>query len=212
MILESVTVGINECNCYLVAEGESAEGVVIDPGADAEIILERCSSLKLSVGKILITHCHWDHIGGVGEIKKRTSAEICCHGEDLPFYDAVVEQLAFVGLEGEPLPPVDRLLRDNEVIRVGGLSFRVIHTPGHSPGSVSYLINDVLFCGDVLFEGGAVGRTDLPGGSTSQLKDSIFKRIFSLPPGTVIYPGHGPPTTVRKEKKSLTFFDPPDLR
>lgn len=205
MIVERVPVGVNETNCYLVAENKGCQGVIIDPGDDPQIILERSSLLDLSIAGILVTHGHWDHIRAVREIKEKTSAEVFCHKDDLPLYNALVEQLAFVGMEGQPPVPVDTLVRDNETIEVAGLRFTVLHTPGHSPGSVSFLIDNVLFCGDVLFEGGAVGRTDLPGGSASQLKASITNRIFSLPPETVIYPGHGPQTTVGKES-SLTFF------
>lgn len=201
-IVERVPVGVNEANCYLVAEDKGCQGVVIDPGDDADVILRRCSLLDLSVVQILITHCHWDHIAAVREIKERTSAKVCCHREDVPLYNALVEQLAFMGMRGKPPPAVDSFVGDNETIEVAGLRFTVLHTPGHSPGSVSYLLDGCLFCGDVLFEGGGVGRTDLPGGSASKLKASITKRIFSLPPETVIYPGHGPETTVGRERSS----------
>jgi hydroxyacylglutathione hydrolase len=206
MIVETVPVGINESNCYLVAEARGCQGVMIDPAADPEIILERCSLLDLSIAKILITHAHWDHIGALREIKTQTSARICCHEKDLPLYNALVEQLAFMGMDGEPPPPVDDFVRDNQKITVGRLDFTVIHTPGHSPGSASYLVGNALFCGDVLFAGGGVGRTDFPGASAPELKDTITNRIFSLPPETVIYPGHGPPTTVEKEKAFPPFF------
>ncbi len=199
MIVQRVSVGVNETNCYLVAERKGCQGVIVDPGDEPEVILERSSLLNLSIRKILITHAHWDHILAVRKVKERTSAEICCHKDDLPLYNALGEQLAFVGMERQPPPPVDCFLADNETIEVAGLRVTVLHTPGHSPGSVSFLIDNVLFCGDVLFEGGAVGRTDLPGGSASQLKASITNRIFSLPPETVIYPGHGPQTTVAEE-------------
>jgi hydroxyacylglutathione hydrolase len=205
MIVETVLVGVNETNCYLVAEARGSQGVVIDPGGEAEVILERCSTLGLSIAKILITHAHWDHIAAVGPIKEKTSAEICCHSKDLPLYDALVEQLLYTGFEGEPAPPVDHFVEEGDEIAVGNLRFTVLHTPGHSPGSVSYLTGNALFCGDVLFEGGGVGRTDLPGGSMSQLKRSITNRIFSLPPQTTVYPGHGPQTTLRKES-SYTLF------
>jgi len=200
MIVQGVTVGVNETNCYLVAENKGCQAAVIDPGDDAEIILERCSLLDLSIRKILITHCHWDHIGAVREIKEATLAEICCHRRDLPLYNALIEQLAFVGMDGKPPPPVDRFVADDDVVELGGLRFAVLHTPGHSPGSVSYLIDGILFSGDVIFEGGSVGRTDLPGGSASELKSSITRRIFTLPSETIIYPGHGPRTTVGRER------------
>ncbi|MDP2897690.1 MAG: MBL fold metallo-hydrolase [bacterium] len=206
MIVETVPIGVNETNCYLVAEARGGQGVVIDPGADAEVILERCSALGLSIAKILITHAHWDHIAAVGGVKEKTSAEICCHRKDLPLYNALVEQLLYMGFEGDSAPPVDHFVRDGDEITVGNLRFTVLHTPGHSPGSVSYLTGNSLFCGDVLFEGGGVGRTDLPGGSMSQLRDSITNRIFSLPPETAVYPGHGPATTVGREKSSGIYL------
>ena len=204
MIVETVPVGVNETNCYLVAGSREGHGVVIDPGADAEVILGRCSALGLSVAKILITHAHWDHIAAVGELKSKTAAEICCHKADLPLYNVLVEQLLYMGFDGKPAPPIDRFVSDNDTITVQDLRFTVLHTPGHSPGSVSYLAGNALFCGDVLFEGGGVGRTDFPGGSASQLNRSITQRVFSLPPETTVYPGHGPPTTVGKEK-SFSF-------
>jgi hydroxyacylglutathione hydrolase len=206
MIVERVTVGVNEANCYLVAKDKRCQGAIIDPGDEPQVILERCSLLGVSVATILITHCHWDHIGAVREIKEQTSAQICCHRDGLPFYEALVEQLAFVGMSGQPAPAVDRFVTDNEIIEVGGVLFTVLHTPGHSPGSVSYLVDGALFCGDVLFEGGGVGRTDLPGGDARQLKSSITNRIFSLPADTVLYPGHGPQTTVEKERASGLLF------
>lgn len=204
MIVETVPVGVNETNCYLVASSRGGQGVVIDPGADAEVILGRCSALGLSVSKILITHAHWDHIAAVGTIKLKTWAEIWCHKADLPLYDALVEQLLYMGFDGEPAPPVDHFVSETDAITVEDFRLTVLHTPGHSPGSVSYLTGNALFCGDVLFEGGGVGRTDFPGGSLFQLNDSITNRIFSLPPETTVYPGHGPPTTVGKEK-SFSF-------
>ncbi len=205
MIVERVPVGVNETNCYLVAGDGSSEAVVIDPGDEARTIVARIARFDLSIAKILVTHAHWDHIGAVREIKEHTGAPICCHKDDSPLYDAFAEQLAFMGMKGKPLPPIDAFVQDGDVIEVAGLRFAVLHTPGHSPGSVSYLVGNVLFCGDVLFEGGGVGRTDLPGGSTSKLKNSITDRILTLPPETVIYPGHGPETTVEKES-SFNFL------
>jgi hydroxyacylglutathione hydrolase len=206
MIVERVPVGINQSNCYLVAEDKGCPAVVIDPGDEPETILHRSSLLDLSIDTILITHCHWDHIGAVRPIKKKTAAPICCHRDDLPLYNALVEQLAFVGVNGQPPPPVDRFLEDNEAANFARLLFTVLHTPGHSPGSLSFLTNNALFCGDLIFQGGGVGRTDLPGGSSSQLKNSIANRILTLPPETVIYPGHGPPTTVGEENASQRDF------
>jgi glyoxylase-like metal-dependent hydrolase (beta-lactamase superfamily II) len=196
-----VIVGALETNCYLVFCPETLECAVVDPGAEAEKIFLVITRLGLKPILILNTHGHVDHIGANRDIKDRFGVPLCIHPADSPMLQAIQHfELGFFFEEKES-PPADRLLKDGEKIRIGHFDLEVIHTPGHSPGSVSFLADKVLFSGDTLFWGG-VGRTDLPGGSWKDLEKSLRTRILTLPEETLVFPGHGPLTTVGEEKNS----------
>jgi len=205
MKFESVIVGPLETNCYLVYCPETLECAVVDPGAEAPKIVRLIASKGLQPVILLNTHGHIDHIGANKEIKEKFGIPLCIHRHDEPLLTNVQQsELAFfLGAQDSPAP--DQYLEDGETIKVGQSSLRVIHTPGHSPGSVIFLGDGFLLSGDTLFFGG-VGRTDLPGGSWPELVDSIKTKILIMPDEMPILPGHGPFTSVGQEKRSNPFI------
>lgn len=200
-----VVVGPLDTNCYLVYCDETLDCAVIDPGAEAERIFPLVVELGLKPVIILNTHGHIDHIGANKDVKDKFNVPLCIHSLDSPLLEKIQEfELSFF-LGAKESPPADRLLEDKDTIRFGKSSLRVVHTPGHTPGSVSFLGDGIVFSGDTLFFGG-VGRTDLPGGSTKDLEKSIREKILTLPPETIVLPGHGPMTSVGEEKESNPFL------
>ena len=200
-----VVVGPLDTNCYLVYCQETLECAVIDPGAEAERIFPLIVEFELKPVVILNTHGHIDHIGANRDVKDKFDVPLCIHSLDSPLLEKIQEfELSFF-LGAKESPPADRVLTDGETIQFGKCSLRVVHTPGHTPGSVSLLGDGILFSGDTLFFGG-VGRTDLPGGSTRDLEKSIKEKILTLPPDTVVLPGHGPLTSVGEETESYPFL------
>ncbi|NLO90255.1 MAG: MBL fold metallo-hydrolase [Clostridia bacterium] len=201
MKIKTIIVGKLHTNCYIFFDPETREGAVIDPGSQGDKILDYIDQSKIKVKYIINTHGHYDHIGADLFLKEKLGAEILIHGKDaamlkdpmlnLSFYDDVSEI-------GGIVP--DRLLKEGDTISVGNISFKVLHTPGHTPGSICLLSQREIFTGDTLFEC-SVGRTDLPGGSFKQLKDSLKNKILNLPDHLIVYPGHGPSTTMEHEKK-----------
>jgi glyoxylase-like metal-dependent hydrolase (beta-lactamase superfamily II) len=207
MFLKKLIVGAIETNCYLLACPETKKAVVIDPAGESERIKKVIIKNKLEVVFLINTHGHLDHILANREIKEETSAKLLIHQADAKMLADPVANLS--SLFGSPFksPPPDILLKEGDLIKFGQFSLRVLHTPGHTPGSISLLLEpaqQVLFTGDTLFAGG-IGRYDFPGASYEALKNSILKKLFSYPGETVIYPGHGPPSTIGQEKISLTF-------
>ncbi len=194
-----------ETNCYLFYCEASRACAIIDPGAEPGKIFAAVAGLELKPALVLNTHGHLDHIGANRDMKEKYGVPIYLHSADAPMLKApdYVEMSLLLGARDSP--PPDRLLVDGDEIAVGGEALRVIHTPGHTPGSVGFLGTGVLFSGDTLFCGG-VGRTDLEGGSWKDLDKSIRERLFVLPGETVVLPGHGPWTTVEEEKLSNPFF------
>lgn len=202
MLLRSITVGITQTNCYLVGCEETREGVVIDPGGDAGRILKGIEAMGLTVRYVLNTHCHFDHMAANAEVVAVTGASLALHPAELPILQARGGASWFgVPVRESPLPEV--YLEDGQILEVGTLQFRVLSTPGHSPGGATFYLEEegVAFDGDVLFAMG-VGRTDLPGGDWDTLMRSIHEVLFALPDETVLYPGHGPQTTVGRERRS----------
>jgi glyoxylase-like metal-dependent hydrolase (beta-lactamase superfamily II) len=196
-----------ECNCSILADEESREAIVIDPGDEPARILEALQAAKLKPVALLHTHAHFDHIGASRAIAEATGAAIRLHSADRPLYDALPEQAAFFGLTAETPRAVDAGLSDGDVIAFGRFSVRAIHTPGHTPGSTCFELageTPRLFSGDTLFRR-SIGRTDLWGGDTDTILSSIREKLFRLPGDLPVVCGHGPGTTIAEEKRMNPF-------
>lgn len=193
-------------NCYLVFDEQTRQAVVIDPGGSADAVLARIRALRLEVVRILNTHAHFDHIAGNGAVQSATGADIAAHRASEPLYRSRGGAGFFGIFLPAPAMPT-QWLEDGDEIRFGNEALTVLHTPGHTPGCVTFWSPEhgAAFDGDVLFRAG-VGRTDLPGGDFAQLMESIRSRILTLPDETVLYPGHGPETTVGEERRHNPFL------
>ena len=205
MILHPFVTGPLETNTYLLADRETGEALVIDPGGDPAEILEFLKRERLTCRLIVNTHGHFDHISGNRALKGATGATLLAHEGDVPMLSEAATHARLFLMRAENSPPPDALLADQAEVRVGSVLLRVLHTPGHSPGGITLVAPGMAFCGDLVFYG-SVGRTDLPGGSERVLLDSIRRCIMSLPDDTVLYPGHGPETTVGREKRQNPYF------
>ncbi len=201
MILFTLPVGLIQTNCYVVGCEETRQAAVVDPGGNPEQILAQIKAHDLTLKVVLNTHAHFDHTDANGALVRATGASLALHPADLRLLQASGGAALF-GVRAEPSPPPDKELQDGDRIQVGNIEFQVLHTPGHTPGHVCFYEEKqgALFDGDVLFYRG-VGRTDLPGGDWQQLMDSIQRVLFALPDEVVVYPGHGPETTIGDEKK-----------
>lgn len=202
---ETITVGALETNCYLVFDKER-NSIIIDPGGEPEKISSFIDSRNLKPLMIINTHGHADHCGGNKFLKERYSIPVLMHQADVEILNSFENKFIFPLMKGGLPPFPDKFLKDGELIKFGGTSLKIIHTPGHTPGSISIFVDGILFPGDLIFSG-SVGRTDLPGGSWFELINSIKNKILTLPDETIILPGHGPSTTVREEKESNPFLN-----
>jgi len=207
VIVKMLVVGPLASNCYIVGSSSTKEGMIIDPGAEAGNILRTVQQMGLSVSLIVITHAHIDHIDALRAVKERTNAQFAIHEAEKELLSAApMRMLIPLGLTPFKSPPQpDRLLKDGDRIDVGDLHFEVLHTPGHSPGGICLSGHGVVFSGDTLFNFG-IGRTDFPGGSHERLMKSIREKLMVLPDETIVYPGHGPPTTIGDERRGNPFL------
>src|ERR1700674_809898 len=259
----TIPVGMLQCNCSIIGDPVTREALVVDPGDEVNRILDLLGRHKLTVKAIVSTHAHIDHVGGLSKLHQYTGAPVLLHRDDLPLYQAMEMQASFLGVHPPELTEIDQLLKEGDVLRWGSFEAQVIHTPGHTPGSVSlYLPHDAgkvtlaavpkkftlkdergeeidiagllnkrvdpddaaeiaapeeseksavrapqLFSGDTLFAG-SIGRTDLWGGSLEQIMDSLRTKLMGLPDETIVYPGHGPVTTIGNERHLNPFLQP----
>jgi len=193
-------------NCYIVGSESTKEGMIIDPGMMAEEILKHVEDLGLKIKVIVLTHAHMDHTGALAEVKEATDAEVAMHADDAPLLRGSNPMMRMPGVSREP-PAPDRLLKEGDVIEIGDLHFRVLHTPGHSPGGICLLEkdNEIVFTGDTLFQF-SIGRTDFPGGSHDGLVQNINDKLMILSDNTTVCPGHGPDTTIGVERRVNPFL------
>lgn len=203
MKIKRFVVGPLESNCFLIMDEISRECFVTDPGDEPDTILEFIRENQLSVKYLICTHAHFDHVGALSDMAKETHARIVLHEAELPIYESSEEHASMWGFDIAPLPRPELFVNDGDVISIGNLRFEILHTPGHSPGSISIYGEGILITGDTLFAG-SVGRTDLPGGDTVKLKAS-FRRLMSLPDRVRVLPGHGPETTIGHERMENFF-------
>ncbi len=217
LYVRAVVVTPYATNCYLVgtlecggSDGASpsrgGDVIVIDPGGDPDLILRLIDSEGLNVIAIVNTHGHGDHIAANGDLKSRFRCPIMIHEADADFLtDPMLNLSGYVGDEPATSPPADRQLVDGDEIEVGSITFRVIHTPGHTPGGICLYTEGHLFAGDTLFSG-SIGRTDFPGGSMDQLTTAIHEKLLILPDDTAVYPGHGPMTSIGDERDTNPYL------
>jgi hydroxyacylglutathione hydrolase len=239
MIFETFPVGLLQCNCAILGDEETREAIVIDPGDDVDRILGALKKHDLKLRRIVNTHTHIDHVGANAELRDRTGAEVCLHKADLPLLENLKRQAAMIGIPEPPASRVDAFLETGDVIRCGSMNFGVLHTPGHTPGSLTFetemLIaggkteksfefsaaetgiqrvplldgnktpRQVLFTGDTLFLS-SIGRTDLWGGSFETIMESLARILRKYDDSTLVYPGHGPATTIGYERQFNPFL------
>jgi glyoxylase-like metal-dependent hydrolase (beta-lactamase superfamily II) len=218
LIHEVLPVGWLQCNCSILGDPETREALVLDPGDEVERVLEVLRRHSLNVRAIVSTHAHIDHVGGLQKLQQATGAPVLMHGDDLELYRHLDQQAAWLGVPPPPSARVDQLLREGDSVHWGNYSASVLHTPGHTPGSVSLYLpasagrleaaeqrQGTLLAGDTLFAG-SIGRTDLWGGSFEDILRSIHGKLLVLPDRTLVYPGHGPATTIGEERASNPFL------
>jgi glyoxylase-like metal-dependent hydrolase (beta-lactamase superfamily II) len=218
LIHEIIPVGWLQCNCSIVGDPETRECIVVDPGDEVERILEIVARHGLKVQAIVNTHAHIDHVGGLHKLREVTGAPVQMHAQDLELYRRLDIQATMIGMPLPPITEVDRLLRNGDAVRWGRYAVQVMHTPGHTRGSICLHLPSertaateadtsagILFAGDTLFAG-SIGRTDLWGGSFEEILRSLHGKLLALPDDTIVYPGHGPATTIGRERGTNPFL------
>jgi hydroxyacylglutathione hydrolase len=206
LIHEVLPVGLLGCNCSILGDKVTGEAMVIDPGDDIEEIAAILKGHELTVKMIVITHAHIDHIGGAHKLRALTGAPVYMNENDSFLADRLSTQAVWLGVEAPENPGIDHAAHEGDVLRAGSIEAHVLHTPGHTPGSISLYLpaEQKLIAGDTLFKG-SIGRTDLPGGDFSKISSSIRGKLYSLPDATVVFPGHGEMTDIGTEKRSNPF-------
>ena len=216
MILETRAVDPFFKNGYVLGCEATREAVVVDPGDEVDLLLERLEHHQLKAIAVLLTHAHLDHVTGVGRAKKALQVPVWLHESDNFLYERVVQQGLAFGFRVDPQPPIDHFYAENQTLRFGEYEISVLHTPGHCPGGVALAVNGdprttgptdrrILIVGDTLFAG-SIGRTDLPGGDMDTLLRSIRDVLFSFSDATPVYSGHGEPTTIGQERRTNPFL------
>jgi hydroxyacylglutathione hydrolase len=206
MMLIRLVVGPLQVNCFILADEKTKEAVIIDPGDDAQHILEVVKDKGLLVKYLVSTHAHFDHVGANQALKEATGAELLLHEADAPILAHAPRQSAAFGMKPVSSPSADRYVKQGDVITAGEVSLTVLHTPGHSPGGISLLEQGIVFTGDALFAG-SIGRSDLPGGNLKTLLKSIKTNLMTLPDDTKVFPGHGPASTIGDERRENPFLN-----
>ena len=204
MIIQSLVVGPIMANCFIIGCEKTRKAAVIDPGDDSSRILMKLAEQKLTVEYIINTHGHFDHVGANRKLKEATGAKLVIHALDQSMLKVLSETSAAFGLSVENSPPPDQTVQDGDIIQFGEIILTVLHTPGHTPGGISLHTDGVVFVGDTLFAG-SIGRTDFPGGDFDTLISSIKNKLYSLGDQVIVYTGHGPETTIGREKRSNPF-------
>ena len=206
IIVETIPVGPLQCNCTILGDLVSRKAIVVDPGGDSEILLERLVELNLQVERIIHTHAHLDHFLASGKMKEATGAKLALHREDLFLWDMLEDQCRMFGIPFEPPPPPDQWLENEEEINLNDIQGKALHTPGHTPGSMCFLFESqkLLIAGDTLFQG-SIGRTDLWGGDFKKIEKSIQEKLYTLDEETSVITGHGESTSIGHEMRANSF-------
>jgi hydroxyacylglutathione hydrolase len=203
LIIRKLTVGPYASNCYIVGSETTKEGMIIDPGAEAKEILRTVEKLGLKIKLIVLTHRHPDHVGAAAAVKEATKAAMASHAECARYLPQSPSYMYEDAFEGVPKP--ERILKDDDTIDIGELHFKVLHTPGHTPCGISLYGEGHVFTGDTLFNYG-IGRYDLIDGDYDSLMKGIKTKLLTLPPETIVHPGHGPDSTIATEKRANPFL------
>jgi hydroxyacylglutathione hydrolase len=208
MILRYFPVGPIQCNCIIMIDDRSRDAIVVDPGDEIDTIASALQDLKANVVAAIATHAHIDHVAAIAELKQRTKAPAMLHEADLPLYENIAAQASWLGVPTPKVTKIDKFLKEGEILNFGAHALRVIHTPGHSPGSVSFVVDsepETILSGDTLFAG-SIGRTDLWGGSYNEIMRSIRTKLLVFQDDVVVVPGHGPKTTIGAERRTNPFI------